>query len=637
MDIKESVKKIGVYFYILVLTLVAGATIFSSNFLAENTVKNSFNQLLKASETSNQEIYIAVNGSDSSGNGSFDNPFASVEKAQAFVGPGTRVLFRGGTYKRTLKISKGSGTESQPVVYTTYNNEKVIIDGTGLQIAENDALVNLNQVNNIQFIGFEVVNSSGRGINAYNSNNILIKNNIVHETMFKAIGGSGSNITIDGNETYNAAMVNAKGVMGTHGWPQVISSAKKPDGSASTNFNITNNYIHDSWGEGIDLIALDGGIISGNRIRDTFSVLLYLDNAKNILIDGNYLSAYDPDYYRDGYPARAIMISSENCCSTNPSFNLDNITISNNLIVNTKSAIRYWQGELKKPYSNMKIYYNTLISSIKEPTIYFDSTTTTNNELKNNIIFGSIAFPDSANWTILSNNWLSGKPSADRSTTSFSSDPMFVNPEPNGPADGYRLKPNSSSVGKGEPVSTVTDYFKSIRNINNTTVGFYEMVSTASEPTATPVTAISPTPTQKIASPTKIPTIVVPSPTLSAPTVMSSSTPMPTPTPFILPTTPPQANNPPNIDYISPEIIIDVSTKYYYLTTIKVTAYDFSNIHEILVYFDDSTSPNRSCKHRSTCTFYWFGAKPGVHTVRAKVYDESKERNWRETSFTFIK
>lgn len=553
MDIKKSFKKIAIYVYILFLAIIAGATLFSSTYLAKNDVKNSLRQLLKANEITAPEVYVATTGSDSTGTGSIDKPFATLNKAQNYVVPGTIVYVRGGTYNQQVKITKGSGTAETPVTYMPYPGEKVTIDGIGINIAENDALFNLLQVNYVNVIGFEIMNSTGRGLNTYVTNNIILKNNTVHDIKYKGIGGSGENLTIDGNEVYNAAMVNENKSMESlgHSWPQVISTSKKPNDVATKNVSIINNYVHDSWGEGIDAIGLDGGIIAGNKVKDTFSVLIYLDNARNITIDGNYLTATNPAYHRlaDGtkpegpdnpkYPARGIMISAENCCNTNPPYDIENITVSNNLVVNTKSSLRYWKGELNKPYQNMKVYYNTFKDSIKEPAINLDSTTTSGNEMKNNIIFGNtITMPNSSNWTFSNNNWPNGKPSVDNSSSSFSADPLFVNPVPNGPAEGYKLQSNSSLIGKGIPVSITNDYFKSTRGNISTTVGFYEHGSSNESPiTPTPTTLIpsnQPTPTSV---PTNSPT---PKPTL-IPTSVLTSTPIPTstPRPTLIPTNTP--------------------------------------------------------------------------------------------------
>lgn len=556
MDFKKSLQKLSVAFSLLFLALLVGATFFSSNFITNNQIPNTLKQLLTAQETT-PLLYVSTTGSDTIGTGTVDKPFATINKAQSYVVPGTIVYVHGGIYNQQVNITKGSGTADAYVTYTSYPGERAVIDGTGVggTSPSNDfKLIQISKISYINFSGFEVKNSLGRGINTTDVNHVNIKNNKVHDIKYKAISISGTNINVEGNEIYNAAMINENQVLGNSSWPQAIGTWKKSDGSASQNVNFINNTVYNSWGEGIDLIALDGGVVSSNRIYDTFSVLLYLDNARNITIDKNYLSATNPAYYRkvDGtkpegtdnpkYPARGIMISSESCCRPTNYYNSENITISNNLVVNTKSNLRYWLGSYNTPYNNLKVYYNIFKDTVKDPAVHFDSVTTSGNEIKNNIIYGNVVLPNASNWTFSNNNWPNGKPSIDNSSTSFSADPLFVNPISNGPADGFRLQPNSSSIGKGIPLSITTDYFNSTRGNISTTVGFYEHNSSGgNEPTSTPTPtpdsyttpSPSPAPTKTpTPSPTRTPT---PQPPTNAPTPTYTPSPTKTPTPTQIP------------------------------------------------------------------------------------------------------
>lgn len=453
--------------------------------------------------------YVSTTGNDSTGNGSLSNPFATVNKAQNYVKPGDTVFVRGGTYFTAINLTKGSGLPDAYVTYKSYPGETAIIDGANLRQTQGQSLIAVNNLKYITIEGFEVRNTvytdstgkivgGGRGINVYSNSTtayseyVTIKNNKVYNTYDKGIGGAGMNITIDGNEVYYAAKKNFEGASISAGWPTGISTYFMTDSAGklveSRNINITNNYVHETWGEGIDAIALNGGKISGNRVKDTFSVLIYLDNSRNITIDGNYLSAVDQYYFRGGLPARGIQISGESCCvpSGGP-YEHENIVITNNLIVNTKAGIRYWLGNTNKPYRNLKIWHNTIVNPVQDAGIYLDNISSSGNEVKNNIIYKGATIPNSSAWTFSNNNWPNGKPSIDTSSTSFSSDPMFVNPIVAGPADGYKLNPASSSIGKGSALQVFKDYFGSPRS-QTPTLGFYEYVGNTSQ-TSSPTTS----------------------------------------------------------------------------------------------------------------------------------------------------
>jgi hypothetical protein len=79
------------------------------------------------------DIYVATDGSDS-GDGTLASPWASIQAAVDAATPGTTIHLRGGTYalSTNVQITETSGTSSQPITITAYNDESVIIDGEAL-------------------------------------------------------------------------------------------------------------------------------------------------------------------------------------------------------------------------------------------------------------------------------------------------------------------------------------------------------------------------------------------------------------------------------------------------------------------------------------------------------------------------
>lgn len=91
----------------------------------------------------NTEIFVAVDGNDSN-SGGIDSPFATLEKARDTIRDiktskglpqgGIKVYMRGGTYnigKSFILEEQDSGTETSPIIYRNYNNEKVrLVGGT---------------------------------------------------------------------------------------------------------------------------------------------------------------------------------------------------------------------------------------------------------------------------------------------------------------------------------------------------------------------------------------------------------------------------------------------------------------------------------------------------------------------------
>ena len=80
--------------------------------------------------------YISPEGNDSTGDGSFDNPWYNPAKAVSVAQAGDVIFCRGGRYhiskygtdgKLTVRLSQ-SGTEQEPIVISAYENEAPIFD-----------------------------------------------------------------------------------------------------------------------------------------------------------------------------------------------------------------------------------------------------------------------------------------------------------------------------------------------------------------------------------------------------------------------------------------------------------------------------------------------------------------------------
>lgn len=70
-------------------------------------------------------VYVDGNAGEIQ-NGTFDFPFKSIGQAADVAGPGAVIYIRAGRYNETLRPTY-SGLENNPIVFTSYNNEDVII------------------------------------------------------------------------------------------------------------------------------------------------------------------------------------------------------------------------------------------------------------------------------------------------------------------------------------------------------------------------------------------------------------------------------------------------------------------------------------------------------------------------------
>ena len=86
------------------------------------------------------DIYVAADGSDSNGDGSFEKPYATLERARTAVADLKAtakdkivVAFKAGVYQTASTVTFGSadsGSEDRPIVYTAYGDGEVLFKGS---------------------------------------------------------------------------------------------------------------------------------------------------------------------------------------------------------------------------------------------------------------------------------------------------------------------------------------------------------------------------------------------------------------------------------------------------------------------------------------------------------------------------
>lgn len=437
-----------------------------------------------------QEVFVALNGSDTSGDGSMAHPYRTLKKAAATASPGGTIYVRGGTYTGVKdSVYNLHGAASEPITIRPYANETVIFDGTGAAIGRTESIVLLISSSYVIFDGFEVRNSSGRGISTYESHHIVIRNNNVHHVQSRGLSAAGDTIILENNEIWQAVLENEHGVMGNGGWSAAVSANGRADNSWSTNIVIRHNHIHDCWGEGIIPVDSNGVWIQGNTVHDTYSVNIYLSSSHGVTVNGNYVYATTDAYNRTDrdYPAHGISLANERPSAGTGAY-MNNVVIANNLIVGTGMGIRYWQSSAGDPansYRDLKLYYN-VIWATHRAALSFDEVGAGFNPpsgvvVKNNIIYAgnngaTLDIGNPAAWTFTHNNWPNGIPDLSgmaAAANNFAAPPQFINPVVGGNVTGFKLQAGSSSIGAGTPVAIVTDYWGSYRGASPT-IGLHE-------------------------------------------------------------------------------------------------------------------------------------------------------------------
>lgn len=435
---------------------------------------------------SGKSVVVSFTGDDATGDGSTGKPFRTLKKGCSTAKPGDAVELRGGTWSTALESCSAQGTAASPVHVRPYSGETVIFDAAGKALTSSQHVILLADAAHVVLDGIEVRNSAGRGVGYYESIGVTLRNLKVHDVKLRALGGSGQDIVIENNEVWNASLTNENNSGGGSGWPGAIQTYSRADGSPSKNVVIRNNYVHDAWGECIIALFADGVSIEGNRLRDCYSVSLYVDNSKNVRIERNQIWSTTDKYDKNGGRASGITFASESYGSNEPKQAVENLVIANNVITGTGMGISRWQDPANtathNTWKNVEILHN-VIKGVTKRSLYLESVGTapaaSGGRIANNVIWkgaqGDVSLEDAAAWQVGPNAWPDGKPSADTHAGSITGDPGMTAPAGAEQPDGFKLGASSACKGKGAPTALVTvDFWCTARSASAPSLGIHE-------------------------------------------------------------------------------------------------------------------------------------------------------------------
>lgn len=228
-----------------------------------------------------RQIHVSASGSDETGDGSEEKPYATPAFAVERLSPGSEVIVHEGTYGQFEIDEEASGSETDPVVIRAAEGERVTIESMPGDEAPGgeSAGIRLVNVDNITLDGFEVTGGThgiyyestpDRGEKALE--NITISNCRVH-----GIRGTHGicvyaandlapvkNLAMSGCEVYDC---------------ECFDSESAVFNGNIDGFLINDNIIHDNNNIGIDMIGFEG--TAGHKSGG----------------DGN---PYDADFVRNG-------------------------------------------------------------------------------------------------------------------------------------------------------------------------------------------------------------------------------------------------------------------------------------------------------------------------------------------------
>lgn len=386
--------------------------IFLLAFLAGACSKGSTTEPVVTATT--HTYYVSVTGNDAA-NGAIGTPMRSINSALAKAIPGDSVIVRAGNYYEKVSFPK-AGRLEKLITLKAYAGEKAVIDGTGLTVSGQEALVTISNVSYVVLEGFDICNLkssvswasvNGITVNAGSGNIIIRKNKIynIEHNVDPSQGRSGHGIEIIGNtaDVMKNILVEDNIIHDTKtGYSENLTINGYVDG-----FTIRRNTIYNTENIGIDAAGgyaantnpafnyARNGVISDNELYNIDmtrgpvggthghgAIAIYVDGARNITVERNRIHEAD----------RGIGIVSEN-----DAYPTSNCIVRNNFVFNCWRTGIYLGGYLGYTSGGTRNCYvlnNTLLFNNKEVGAFGEiegeirlTESCFDNVIKNNIVY----------------------------------------------------------------------------------------------------------------------------------------------------------------------------------------------------------------------------------------------------------
>ena len=454
--------------------------------------------------TGQTNYYVSTSGSDSNP-GTISQPWKTIQHAANSVSAGDTVFVRGGTYNEVVTVNVSGSQTGGYITFINYPGENPVVDGTGISPSADNGLFTVTGQNYIKIIGFELQNytSSTKYIVPSaiyidgTSHHIEIRNNKIHDISHTAqppgrdahgIAVYGSSapdsiyaIVIDGNELYNLTLGSSESLV--------------LNGNVS-DFQITNNIVHDADNIGIDCIGFENtspnpnldqarnGTVADNLVYNITSINnpsygnsygaggIYVDGGKDITIERNIVHNADIGVElaseNSGKSTSGIILRSNLLYSNNIAGiaiggydqlrgNTDKCKILNNTLYFNDSQFD-GNGELWIRYdvNNSIIKNNIFYANSQGLLISYPFTQGSNNTIDYNLYFSPLG-ENNSEWQWLNvsyTGFTNYKNGTGNDPNSIFTDPQFVDAANN----DFHLQNTSQAIDYGENVSGVGDY-----------------------------------------------------------------------------------------------------------------------------------------------------------------------------------
>ncbi|ELP86169.1 hypothetical protein EIN_328560 [Entamoeba invadens IP1] len=278
------------------------------------------------------------------------------------------------------------GSYTNPIIVRAALNAKVTFETTNggyytLRIANSS---------NIQVKGpFTLRSGTGYNLDCVNCTNVTVSNFMIYNSTKWAISVTGINIVVS-NNFISGCMLITENCTKSFSAQCVKTNAIVPNIPVlSSDVTFENNEIEYSWGMGIDIILCTNCVVRNNYLHDITANAIYIDNAHNVVVEGNRITSSHTMVCGGETHFHAISIGNEDWPPQ--VLATTNITVRNNFIWGSMFGIAYWGWSTEAYYKDITITHNTLFN-LKSAGLAFQAACkvrgkTSNNQFKNNFIY----------------------------------------------------------------------------------------------------------------------------------------------------------------------------------------------------------------------------------------------------------
>jgi parallel beta-helix repeat protein len=298
--------------------------------------------------------YVATTGNDKAA-GTLAAPWKSIAVASKKIQACDTLNIRGGTYTAINIILPQIGTATTPTIVQPYNNETVIIDGTGTGYTTFEPIFNVTG-QYITITNFEIRNG-GSGV--FLAGNYNTANNLtVHHNRSNGILAQGDYSVVENSTIYQNCLSHyyylTNQANGTASWGSGLSAARNPVTGITFRATLKNNTVYNNWGEGLSTYEANGTTITNNVVYDNLKTNTYISNAANVIFSYNLV--YNTPGNVVGVQAAGLSLADE---LSNTLLSSNNIMLNNNFL-NADVSLFSWtlvpnSGLVNANFSNNSI------------------------------------------------------------------------------------------------------------------------------------------------------------------------------------------------------------------------------------------------------------------------------------------